>query len=162
VKTVLSLLFAWALSRDIMAVNPAARVKKIRRPADAPEANRRWTVAELQIVMAAAPFEIRVAIGLAVCTALRERDLVRWPGSGYKDGKIRGKRQNRTPDLDAGASNAGCLARGGEDAGDRADPKNGQQCRAAVVVARPAGCYRPARSAADRGRVAGEFLQGGS
>ena len=90
VKTVLSLLFGWAVSRKIMEYNPAAKVKKIRRPKDAPDANRPWRRAELRVVMAAAPFETTLAVGLAVCTALREGDVVHWPWSGYQDGKIQG------------------------------------------------------------------------
>jgi integrase len=91
VKTVLSLLFAWAVSRGLMEFNPAARVKKIRRPKNAPEANRAWSREELQIVLAESPFEMRVAIALAVCTSLREGDVVIWPWSGYKDRLIQGR-----------------------------------------------------------------------
>jgi len=91
VKTVLSLLFAWAVSRGLMEINPAARVKKIRRPKNATEANRAWTREELQIVLAENPFELRVAIALAVCTALREGDVATWLWSGYKDRLIQGR-----------------------------------------------------------------------
>jgi integrase len=44
-------------------------------------------------VLAALPPELRVAMVLAVCTALRESDVLSFPWSNYRDGKIQGRAQ---------------------------------------------------------------------
>jgi len=90
VVTVLRLLFGWAAMRGLVDNNPAV-VPKLRRPRDAAEANRRWTPEELQVVLDAATFELRLPIALAVCTGMREADVLRFPWAGYVDGMIEGR-----------------------------------------------------------------------
>lgn len=55
VKTVLSLLFAWGVERGHMKSNPAFKVKGVKRPKNAPRANRPWKDPELWAVLEAAP-----------------------------------------------------------------------------------------------------------
>jgi len=85
---VLSLLFNWGVRRGLCESNPVRDTPKLRRPRSLPKANRRWTREELQIVLAAAPRELKLAIALAVCTGMREADVLRFPWSGYKDGYV--------------------------------------------------------------------------
>jgi integrase len=90
VVTVLRLLFAWGHERGLVDKNQAV-VKKLRRPGNAPKANRRWTRDELAIVLSAAPPELQLAIAIAVCTGMREHDVLRLPWAGYVDGQIQGR-----------------------------------------------------------------------
>jgi integrase len=90
VVTVLRLLFAWGALRGLADKN-ATIVPKLRRPRGTPKVNRRWTREEIEIVLDAAPAELRLAIALALCTAMRGCDVVRFPWSGYVDGKIEGR-----------------------------------------------------------------------
>ena len=55
VKAVLSIIFAWGAERGYLAVNPAEKVKNLRRQKGAPEANRPWTDEECHAVIEAAP-----------------------------------------------------------------------------------------------------------
>src|SRR5690606_29323570 len=54
-KTVLSVVFGWGVERGYMASNPAFKIKGIRKPKGAPEANRPWSDAEREAVEAALP-----------------------------------------------------------------------------------------------------------
>jgi hypothetical protein len=60
VKTVLALTFAWGLERGYVKINPALKVKGIRRPRGVPEANRPWTDAERDAVMDALAAHMRL------------------------------------------------------------------------------------------------------
>ncbi len=91
VLAVLHMLFVWGKQRNLVDANPAAGLRKIRRPRGMPKANRRWTRDEINIVLDAAPFELRVAIALALCTGMREGDVLHFPWSGYIDGRIEGR-----------------------------------------------------------------------
>jgi integrase len=91
VVTVLRLLFAWGQLYGVGVDKNAAIVPKFRRPRGTPKANRRGTREELEIVLDAAPVELRLAIALAVCTGMRESDVLRFPWSGYVDGTIHGR-----------------------------------------------------------------------
>jgi integrase len=92
---VLSLLFNWGRLRGLMQTNPAEGVPRIRRPKDAPEANRPWTVDELKTVVAVAPPELRLAIEIAVWCGLRKGDVICLPWSAY-DGQAIEAKQGKT------------------------------------------------------------------
>jgi integrase len=72
---VLRLLFSWAKKRDLMDKNPALTVD--RRPKDAKVVNCPWREEELEIVLARASRQIRLAVAIAAYTGLRESDVVR-------------------------------------------------------------------------------------
>ncbi len=55
VKTVLSLLFAWGRERGYVKDNPAYKIRSIRKPRGAPDANRPWADDEREAVLAALP-----------------------------------------------------------------------------------------------------------
>lgn len=88
--TVMSVLFKWAVEREMMSFNPAAAIKPIPRPKHMPTRNRRWTEAEREIVLAEATGGMRVAIALGIWAAPREQDVLAmtWECVG-KDGKLR-------------------------------------------------------------------------
>jgi hypothetical protein len=88
VKTVLSLLFAWGLERGHIAINPASGVKAIRRPKNAPDANRPWADEERHAVLDALPAHMRLPVGLMMFAGLGPRDALRLPRSHYKAGEI--------------------------------------------------------------------------
>lgn len=88
VKTVLSLVFAWGVERGHLAANPAARVKGVRKPKDAPEANRPWTDAEREAVLAALPAHMRPAVALMMFTGLDPQDALSLPRSAIAGGKL--------------------------------------------------------------------------
>lgn len=88
VVSVLSLMLNWGLVRALAPMNPAGDVPKIRRPRGLPKANRRWTREELDVVLSAAPPELQLPIALAVCTGMREGDVLVFPWSGYERGVV--------------------------------------------------------------------------
>jgi integrase len=77
VVAVLRLTLKWGAARDMIAVNPAAQVEKIRRPRSTPKANRPWDDDEREAVLAAATGGLRVVVGLGMFAALREGDAIR-------------------------------------------------------------------------------------
>ncbi len=80
---VLRLLFNWAKRRGKMNSNPAEAVELVKKPRNAPEANRPWTPEELDTVLTAAPPELRVAIALGAFVGLREGDVVTVSWANY-------------------------------------------------------------------------------
>jgi integrase len=83
VVQVLRLTLAWGVPRGFVGVNAAKGVPLIRRPRSAAPANRRWTAAEYQAVVAAAPAPLRLAVALGLWAALRVGDIVRLPWSAW-------------------------------------------------------------------------------
>jgi integrase len=94
---ILRLLFSWAIKRDRMEKNPALAVDKIRRPKDAKVVNRPWRTEELEIVLARASRQIRLAVAIAAYTGLRESDVVTVTWTSY-DGVAFETRQIKTGD----------------------------------------------------------------
>jgi len=88
VRATLSVVFAWGLERGFVSENPASNIKAIRRPRDAPEANRPWSDEERHAVLDAAPAHMRPAIALMMYTGLGPKDALRLQRSQYRDGKI--------------------------------------------------------------------------
>lgn len=92
VRTVLSLLFAWGKERGYVKENPAAGIKGIRKPKDAPDANRPWRDAERDAVLAALPAHMAVPIALMMYCGLDPQDALALPRSAISDGMIDTKR----------------------------------------------------------------------
>jgi len=88
IKTVLALLFAWGRERGYLTINPAEGIKGIRRPKDAPRANRPWSDAERDAVEAALPAHMRLPVALMMYCALDPQDALRLPRNAISDGKI--------------------------------------------------------------------------
>lgn len=83
VLQVLSRLFNWGKSRELVEDNPAADVDNIRRPRDARAVNRRWTDAEFKTVMAEASEGMRIAVGIGGYLGFREGDAITVAWSRY-------------------------------------------------------------------------------
>jgi len=92
VKAVLSILFSWGVERGYVDTNPAERVKNIRRPKGAPEANRPWTDAERHAVLDAAAPQMKPALSLMMFTGLGPKDALSLPRNFYKDDEIAPRR----------------------------------------------------------------------
>lgn len=88
VLAVLSVAFEHGIEQEVMANNPVAKVKRIRRPKSMADANRPWTHEERDEVLAALPIHLKVPIALAMFTGLREGDALTITWSSYKDGNI--------------------------------------------------------------------------
>lgn len=83
-----SAIFAWAVARDWIAVNPMAGAKKL--PGGTLEA---WTEAEARLAMTSLPEPLRRAVVLAYHTGQRRTDLVRLLWSAYDGSTIRLRQQ---------------------------------------------------------------------
>jgi integrase len=92
VKAVLSIVFAWGAERGYLPSNPADKIKNVRKPKGAPEANRAWSDEERSAVLVHAPPHMRPAIGLMMFTALGPKDALRLPRSYYNAGEIATRR----------------------------------------------------------------------
>lgn len=97
VKTTLSLLFSWAREHGYMAENPAFRLKGIRKPKDAPDANRPWTDAERHAVTAALEEPthraLRLPVLLMMYCGIDPGDVVALPKTAIVDGRLDTKRR---------------------------------------------------------------------
>jgi integrase len=89
VVTVLGILFGFAFDHGIVRTNPLAeKIMKIRKPRNAPRANRPWTPEERATVLAEAPPHIRLPLALAMCTGLRYSDLMSVTLAAIRDNEI--------------------------------------------------------------------------
>lgn len=91
-KNTLSVLFRFGLERGFIATNPAAGLKAIKSPKDAPEANRPWEDYEREAVLAALPAHMVVPITLMMYCGLDPSDTFALPRSAIRDGLIDTKR----------------------------------------------------------------------
>jgi hypothetical protein len=92
VKAVLSILFSWGRERGFIADNPASGVKTIRRPREAPEANRPWSDQERHAVLEAAPGPMRPALALMMFAGLGPKDALTLPRNSVKGHEIATRR----------------------------------------------------------------------
>ncbi|MFX4223584.1 MAG: tyrosine-type recombinase/integrase [Thalassobaculum sp.] len=80
VLTICSVLFTFGIDQGLAQTNPAAGVKRVRRPRDARVVNRVWKPYEFEAVLAAAKADgdpgMVAALGLARYAALREGDVI--------------------------------------------------------------------------------------
>lgn len=88
VKQVLSTLFEWGRERGYLKDNPARGVKAVKAPRDAPEANRPWSDAERDAVLAALPGHLKAPIALMMFCGIDPQDAVSLPRSCIRDGAI--------------------------------------------------------------------------
>jgi integrase len=91
-KATLSVVFGWGRERGFIVDNPASAIKAIRRPKDAPEANRPWSDDERHAVLDAAPAHMRPAIALMMMTGLGPKEALALPRNQWRDGEIATRR----------------------------------------------------------------------
>lgn len=87
-KAVLSVIFAWGVERGYLSGNPAENIKNIRRPKDAPDANRPWSDAERKVVVEALPRQLRLPIILMMYCGIDPQDALTLPRTAIRDGKL--------------------------------------------------------------------------
>lgn len=87
-KTALSIIFGWGVERGYVAANPAFKIKGIRKPKEAPQANRPWTDSERHAVLAALPAHMAVPINLMMYCGLDPKDALQLTRTAIKDGMI--------------------------------------------------------------------------
>ncbi|MEH6477839.1 MAG: tyrosine-type recombinase/integrase [Sneathiella sp.] len=85
---VMKLVFSWGVPRGHLEANPATDLKKIPIPKGRKKQNRAWTDSEFETFMSLAPYELKLAIGLAGYVGVRRGDLVSVPWSAYQGGRI--------------------------------------------------------------------------
>lgn len=88
VKQTLSTLFSWGVERGHLASNPALRVKGIKKPRNAPQANRPWEDDEREAVLAALPAHMLLPIGLMMFCAIDPGDVVALPKTVIQNGNL--------------------------------------------------------------------------
>jgi integrase len=88
VKTTLSLLFSWGKERGYVSDNPAFRIRGIRRPKNAPEANRPWSDAERETVLEALPTQMILPATIMMFCGLDPGDTLKLPRTAILEGCI--------------------------------------------------------------------------
>lgn len=86
--TVLSILFEHAIEQELMSTNPVAKVKRVRKANDAPEANRPWLDFERDAVAAALPPHMRLPVALMMYCGLDPQDALEMPRTAVSGGKL--------------------------------------------------------------------------
>ncbi|WP_042778164.1 tyrosine-type recombinase/integrase [Sinorhizobium fredii] len=93
VVTVLFVLFKWGKLPDYVKANPAAEIPPIPRPKSLPDANRPWTDAEREAVLAALPPHMLLPISLMMFYALDPQDALALPKTAVSAAGIDTRRQ---------------------------------------------------------------------
>ncbi len=93
VRSVLSLLFSWGLEYEYVKENPVENVSLAERPKDLPDANRPWTDAERDAVLAAMPAHMRLPIALMMFYGLDPQDALGLPKTAISASGIYTRRQ---------------------------------------------------------------------
>jgi len=88
VKTVLSIIFGWGLERGYAKSNPAFRLKKLKGPKAESEANRPWTDAEREAVLAVLPPRLLGPIAFMMFTGLDPSDTLKLPKRNIREGHL--------------------------------------------------------------------------
>ncbi len=95
VKQVLSIIFEWGEEREMLDGNPAKGVKAVKRPRNAPRANRPWTDRERFAVLEEAPPQLKVPIAIMMYTGLDPGDAITLTRSEC-DGRHMKRRRGKT------------------------------------------------------------------
>lgn len=88
VVSIFSLIFNWGIEPGITTANPAAKVRKIKKPRNAPVVNRAWKDYEIEIYKIHGSLHLQVAFALGQYVGLREGDMCRLPLSAVANDYI--------------------------------------------------------------------------
>lgn len=88
VRSVLSIIFDWGLEYEYVKENPVREVSLAERPKNLPDANRPWTDAERDTVLAAMPAHMLLPIGLMMFYGLDPQDALALPKTAVANGGI--------------------------------------------------------------------------
>jgi integrase len=95
VRSVLSLLFSWGLEYEYVKENPVEHVSLAERPKDLPDANRPWTDAERDVVLASLPAHMLLPFSLMMFYGLDPQDALALPRTAISIAGI-DTRRNKT------------------------------------------------------------------
>ena len=76
VMAVISVACEFGKEHGIVRENPVKGVRRVRRSRETPNANRPWTEEERRTVLVEVPYQLRVAVALAMFTGLRKGDVL--------------------------------------------------------------------------------------
>lgn len=93
VRSVLSLLFSWGLEYEYVKENPATAVSLAERPKTLPDANRPWTDAERDTVLAVLPSHMKLPVSLMMFYGLDPQDALALPKTAVAPAGIDTRRQ---------------------------------------------------------------------
>ena len=88
VMAVISVACEFGKEHGIVRENPVKGVRRVRRSRDTANANRPWTEDERRTVLAEVPYQLRVAVALAMFTGLRKGDVLGLTKSAIRAGEI--------------------------------------------------------------------------
>ena len=88
VMAVISVACEFGKEHGIIRENPVKGVRRVRRPREAPKANRPWTEDERRTVLAEVPHQLRAAVALAMFTGLRKGDVLALTKNAIRAGHI--------------------------------------------------------------------------
>jgi hypothetical protein len=88
VRSVLSVIFAHGIEAGLVKSNPVRDTKQVRRPTNAPIANRAWTEKEKRLVLETAPAHLLIPIAIGRWTGLRQGDIIALGKTAYRDGAL--------------------------------------------------------------------------
>ena len=83
VLRVASILYGYALDRDMVAANPVANMRKNKL-----EGHKKWTPEEVRLIIDEADERVAIAVALAWYTGQRESDILDMKLSDYADGYV--------------------------------------------------------------------------
>lgn len=95
VRSVLSLLFSWGLEYEYVRENPVEHVSLAERPKSLPDANRPWTDAERDVVLAALPAHMLLPMSLMMFYGLDPQDALALPKTAISAAGV-DTRRNKT------------------------------------------------------------------
>jgi integrase len=84
----LSIVFNYAIQQGDAETNPAARIKKIKKPKSEAEANVPWTEPEIAAFMQHAPAHLNPPFAVAMYLGMRGGDVIRIPKTAYRNGVL--------------------------------------------------------------------------
>lgn len=76
VRTAIVTVFTWGIPREYVTINPAADIKKFKRPKDLVRANRPWTEHERDTVMERATIHFKAVLGMMLYTGADPCDAI--------------------------------------------------------------------------------------
>ncbi|MGH1571899.1 tyrosine-type recombinase/integrase [Methylobacterium sp. P31] len=88
VLQVLSRMFGIGIDLGLVDSNPAAKINKVLKPTGERNRNRRWTSAERDAVLTAAPIQLKAPLAFMRYLGARLGDVRNMPADAYRDGMI--------------------------------------------------------------------------
>ena len=100
IRSVLSVVFVHGMDIGVMDSNPARDLKKIKRPRNAPDMNRPWSLSERQAVLDHLAPHLRLPVAISLYTGMREGDVLRLPRNVVTNSRINIKTRKRLVSID--------------------------------------------------------------